>query len=85
MEEFLVSLFIKEGEKISPYRYSQILGNIAGKKLPPQMIYNYINKNYISAEKGKTQKWEINQKEAVRFAIKYLLKNAPEWVKVNNF
>lgn len=85
MEKFLKDLFGKESEALSPYRFSQILGKLAGKKLPPQMIYNYINKGYIEASRGATDKWEISHEEAIVFSSKYLRKNAPEFMKTNNF
>lgn len=63
-------------EYLSPYKFAQSLSLLAGRYVREQMIYNYIKMNYITCTISSTGKKQINKKECVRFATKYLKRNS---------
>lgn len=63
-----------EETDISPYKACQIVNQLLGTKLPPQMFYNYVKKGYISTTIVNDHR-VISRTELIRWFTKYTLKN----------
>jgi hypothetical protein len=67
---------LKESKEnnVSPYRACQIVNDLLGTRLPPQMFYTYVKKQYISTSIVDGHR-VISRIELVRWFTKYTLKN----------
>ncbi len=59
---------------VSPYRACQIVNDLLGTNLPPQMFYTYVKKGYISSRIVNDHR-VISTNQLVRWFTKYTLKN----------
>jgi len=62
---------------LSPYAFAKVLSKAKGKAIPPQMVYNYISKGWITARVNDLGKKYIDPEEQERFLTKYLKLDQP--------
>lgn len=60
---------------ISPYRLASFLSALMGRKINPQMMYNYAKNNLLATSLSSTQKLQVSKEDAIKFAAKYVSRN----------
>lgn len=74
IKEIVEELEGSEQTEFTPYGATKVINRAFGINLPPQMLYNYVKKGYITAANIE-DRWVIKKSELVRFASKYALRN----------
>jgi hypothetical protein len=83
-EEMIADTFALD--QYSPYALAKKLSELRGCYVREQMVYQYCAKPedsslHIATTRNGLGKKQVAREECIRFAVKYLTKNAPELVK----
>lgn len=70
-------------DSYSPYALAKVISTLRGSYVREQMIYNYCSKPansslHIASVRNDDGKKRVARDECIRFAVKYLTKNAAE-------
>lgn len=60
---------------ISPYKLATFLSTLMGRKINPQMMYNYSKNNLLTTSLSSTQKLQVSKEDAIKFCAKYVSRN----------
>lgn len=69
------ALFSDVESYLSPYKVASFVSILMGKKINPQMMYNYAKHNMLQTSLNSTNKLQVSKDEAIRFCIKFVSKN----------
>ena len=61
---------------VSPYKLSKIESELRGISIPPQKLYGYVSKGYISSTLNSTKKIQISSQEAEKYLEKTMKRNS---------
>ena len=59
----------------SPYVVAKKISKLVRRTVKPQMIYQYVRKNYIPSSVNVTNHLVVRKDDAAAFAVRYIVKN----------